>query len=126
MLVAARAVQGIGAAIIFPLSMAMITIAFPPERQGVALGIYGAIGTTFLALGPLVGGLFTDLLTWRWIFRINLPLVAAIAWMVTRNWTDPPRQQELVRLDLAELMTLVAGLDLFSCRPHAGRGLGMD
>lgn len=53
-LIAARAVQGIGAAIVFPLSMAMITMAFPPERRGMALGVYGATGTTFLALGPLV------------------------------------------------------------------------
>ena len=112
-LIAARAVQGIGAAIIFPLSMAMITIAFPPERRGMALGIYGATGTTFLALGPLIGGLFTDLLSWRWIFWINLPLVALIALIVVRNWSDPKRPATAPRLDWIGLATIVGGLCLF-------------
>ena len=55
-LIVARALQGAGAAVLFPLSMALATVAFPPEQRGIALGVYGAIGTTFLALGPLIGG----------------------------------------------------------------------
>ncbi len=112
-LIAARAVQGIGAAIIFPLSMAMITLIFPLEKRGAALGMYGAIGTIFLALGPLVGGFFTDLLSWRWIFWINLPLVVVVAVTVLRDWSDPARQQKAVRLDVTGLLLLVAGLGLF-------------
>ena len=112
-LIAARALQGVGAAIIFPLSMAMITLIFPREQRGTALGIYGAIGTAFLALGPLVGGLFTDLLSWRWIFWINLPLVFAIAVVVLRDWSNPPRPGKAPRLDGIGLLFLVTGLGLF-------------
>lgn len=111
-LIAARAVQGIGAAIIFPLSMAMITLIFPIERRGAALGIYGAIGTFFLALGPLVGGVFTDLLSWRWIFWINLPLVAAVAAVVLYDWSNPVHRGEAPRLDIRGLLLLVTGLAL--------------
>jgi len=112
-LIAARALQGIGAAIVFPLSMAMITLVFPPEQRGAALGVYGAIGTTFLALGPLVGGLFTELLSWRWIFWINLPLVFAIALVVLRDWSNPASHSKAPRLDTIGLLLLVAGLGLF-------------
>ncbi len=59
-LITARAVQGAGAAIIFPGSLAMLTIAFTEQQRGLAIGMAGAIGTVFLALGPLVGGFLTD------------------------------------------------------------------
>lgn len=109
-LIAARALQGVGAAIIFPLSIAIVAIEFPPEQRGAALGIYGAIGTVFLALGPLLGGFFTDVLSWRWIFWINPPIVIAIALVVVVGWRDPPRQETSDRFDLAGLLTLIGGL----------------
>jgi MFS family permease len=52
----------------------MLTIAFPENQRGLAIGIYGAIGTVFLAMGPFVGGLLTDFLSWRWIFWSTFPL----------------------------------------------------
>jgi MFS family permease len=64
-LIAARAVQGVGAAVIFPCSLSMVTIAFPADQRGLALGLSGSIGTVFLALGPLIGGFFTDVVSWR-------------------------------------------------------------
>ncbi len=109
-LIAMRAVQGIGAAVIFPVSLAMVTISFPDRQRGMALGIYGAIGTTFLALGPFAGGLFTDLLSWRWIFWINPPIVVAIAAVIAVVWHDPPREGASERVDLRGLATLVLGL----------------
>ena len=109
-LIAMRAVQGIGAAIIFPASLAMVTISFPDEQRGMALGIYGAIGTAFLSLGPLAGGLFTDLLSWRWIFWINPPIALAIALVIGAVWRDPPRAGPSERVDLLGLFTLVLGL----------------
>jgi MFS family permease len=64
-LIVARGVQGVGAAIIFPASLAMLTIAFPERQRGLAIGISGAVGTVFLALGPLVGGFLTDFASCR-------------------------------------------------------------
>src|SRR5258708_25363132 len=78
-LIAARAVQGVGAAIVMPLALAQISVAFLPERRGWALGIYSSCAGLSTVLGPLVGGVVTEGLAWRWIFWINLPigLVAA-------------------------------------------------
>jgi EmrB/QacA subfamily drug resistance transporter len=73
-LIAARAVQGAGAAVILPLALAQLNTAFPPERRGWAMGIYG--GATGLAalLGPVVGGAITQGISWEWIFWINVPI----------------------------------------------------
>ena len=110
-LIAARAIQGVGAAIVFPASLAMITHAFPPEQRGMAMGVYGAVGTFFLALGPFAGGFLSEFLSWRWIFWINPPIVIAIGAVVVAVWRDPPRES-VVRLDVPGLVTLVAGVGL--------------
>ncbi|MBW8638864.1 DHA2 family efflux MFS transporter permease subunit [Hoeflea sp. WL0058] len=106
-LIAARAIQGIGAAAIFPLSMALATMPFPPEERGTALGIYGAIGTTFLALGPLIGGFFTDILSWRWIFWINLPVVVFVAGIVATGGRETPKGLNTGPFDVIGLASLV-------------------
>src|SRR3954462_9222601 len=79
-LVAARAVQGAGSAILMPLTLTLLSNAFPPERRGAALGIWSSIAGLGVAAGPLVGGLITDALSWHWIFWINVPVgvVAAL------------------------------------------------
>jgi EmrB/QacA subfamily drug resistance transporter len=78
-LIAARAVQGAGAALLAPLALALLSAAFPPERRGTAIGIFSAITGLAVASGPLVGGAVVQGLAWQWIFWINLPigLVAA-------------------------------------------------
>jgi len=78
-LIAARAVQGIGAGIITPLSLTMLTAAFPASRRGAIIGIWGGIGGLAIAAGPLVSGAVTQGLNWHWIFWVNVPigLVAA-------------------------------------------------
>ena len=111
-LIVARAVQGIGAAVIFPASMAMVTIAFPEKERGVALGIYGTIGTVFLALGPLVGGVLTDYVSWRWIFWINPPIILLITALVLMTWIDPPRAEAKEPFDFLGAVTLVSGIGL--------------
>ncbi|TMV07941.1 MFS transporter [Ruegeria sediminis] len=107
----ARAVQGVGAAVIFPLSLVLVSLSFEDSERGMALGIYGAIGTTFLALGPLVGGLLTEYLSWRWIFWINPPIVLAVAVVNWRYWRDPPNMPEET-FDWPGLFLLVGGLTL--------------
>ncbi len=123
-LITARAIQGLGAAVIFPASMAMVTIVFPEDERGRALGIYGAIGTVFLALGPLVGGFFTETLSWRWIFWINPPIVLIIAAIVLAAWVESRREGDRPRLDLKGLSSLVGGLALFVFAIMQGPELG--
>ncbi|USG60531.1 MFS transporter [Sneathiella marina] len=111
-MVTARIFQGAGAAIIFPVSLAMITLTFPAEQRGLALGIYGAVGTFFLGIGPLVGGFFTDLFSWRWIFWINIPVMIAIAIIVLSTWRDIEKDEETTAFDYPGLLALVGGLGL--------------
>jgi EmrB/QacA subfamily drug resistance transporter len=111
-LITARGIQGVGAAIIFPSSLAMLTIAFPENQRGLAIGIYGAIGTVFLALGPFVGGLLTDFLSWRWIFWINIPIVLAVGLIVAAAWIEPPREGAPERIDRTGFILLVVGISL--------------
>jgi EmrB/QacA subfamily drug resistance transporter len=73
-LIAARLVQGLGAAALMPQTMAIIIATFPPQRRGTALGVWGAVAGLATVLGPTVGGLLITTLDWRWIFFINLPI----------------------------------------------------
>jgi EmrB/QacA subfamily drug resistance transporter len=108
-LVAARAVQGIGGAAMLSLSLAIVSHAFPVEEQGRALGIWAAVSALALAIGPLVGGVLIDL-DWRLIFWINLPICAAgiaiTRWAAheSRDETSPPK------VDYPGLATLTPGL----------------
>jgi len=78
-LIAARAVQGVGGAIVLPLSMTLLSAAVPSERRGAALGIWGGVSGLAVAMGPLVGGAITQGAAWQWIFWLNVPLgLAAI------------------------------------------------
>jgi EmrB/QacA subfamily drug resistance transporter len=74
LLVAARAVQGVGAAITTPLTVTLIASVTPPQRRGMALGIWGATAGLGAALGPVIGGAVTDAASWHWIFWINVPI----------------------------------------------------
>src|SRR2546421_566467 len=73
-LIAARAVQGIGAAIVTPLTLTLLAEAFPPQRRGLALGVWSGISGVAVALGPLVGGAVIQASSWHWIFWINVPI----------------------------------------------------
>src|SRR5690348_3510842 len=73
-LIAARALQGVGAAVLMPLALAQISAAFPPQRRGWALGIYSSFAGLSTVLGPVIGGLVTEGLAWQWIFWLNLPI----------------------------------------------------
>jgi EmrB/QacA subfamily drug resistance transporter len=77
-LVAARAVQAAGAALLMPASLGLLLPEFPPEKRGLALGLWAAVGGTAAAAGPVIGGLLVEL-SWRWVFLVNLPVgIAAI------------------------------------------------
>jgi EmrB/QacA subfamily drug resistance transporter len=84
-LIAARAVQGAGAALVAPLSLALLSAAFAPEQRARALGLFGGITGLAVVAGPVVGGAVTQGLAWQWIFWLNVPIgVAAIALVLTR------------------------------------------
>ncbi|AMB60216.1 DHA2 family efflux MFS transporter permease subunit [Microterricola viridarii] len=88
MLIAARAVQGLGAALMTPQTMAVITRIFPPNQRGAAMGFWGAVAGVATLVGPILGGLLVDSLGWEWIFFVNLPvgIVAFIvAWRLVPN-----------------------------------------
>ncbi len=74
MLIAARAVQGAGAAFILPLALALLTAAFPPERRGTAIGMFSAVTGIAVALGPIVSGAIVQGIEWQWIFWVNVPI----------------------------------------------------
>ncbi|WP_371667161.1 MFS transporter [Streptomyces sp. NBC_00289] len=77
-LIAARAAQGVGAAIVTPLTLTLLSAAVPPERRGVAFGIWGAASGIAVATGPLIGGTLTEHLSWQWIFWVNVPIGLAL------------------------------------------------
>ena len=112
MLNSARAAQGVGAAIMFAVSLALLSQAFPnAQERGKAFAAYGAsIGAAF-AIGPLVGGALTSGLDWRWIFLVNLPL-GLICLAITRRSVEESRDPHPRKLDLPGQLTLTAGLFL--------------
>ena len=73
-LIAMRALQGIGAAFVMPLGLALLSAAFPPEKRGAAIGIFSAITGLAVASGPLVGGAVVEGIDWTWIFWLNVPI----------------------------------------------------
>ena len=73
-LVMARAIQGLGAAVVTPLTLTLLSAAVPPERRGLALGAWGGIAGLAIALGPLVGGAIVEGVSWQWIFWVNVPI----------------------------------------------------
>ncbi len=108
-LIAARLVQGLGAALMNPATLSIIGATFPPKQRGTAIGIWVGISALALAIGPLVGGLITEHLSWSWIFFINVPVgIAGI--VASFLLIDESRDEEHVRLDVPGLMTSALGL----------------
>ena len=109
-LVAARALQGIGAALVTPTTLAIISATFTdPRERNAAVGVWGGVGALALAVGPVLGGLLTQHVSWEWIFWINVPI--GIATMVLGAWAiTESRESETRRLDLAGLMLSTAAL----------------
>ncbi|MFC5002199.1 MFS transporter [Dactylosporangium cerinum] len=84
-LIAARAVQGVGAAVVMPLAMGLLGAAFPPERRGWAIGVFSGLTGLAVLSGPVIGGAVTEGLAWQWIFWINVPVAAAAVPLVMRR-----------------------------------------
>jgi EmrB/QacA subfamily drug resistance transporter len=104
--IAGRAVQGLGGAVLMPASMAVLRIAYPPERQGFALGIWGAVGGAAFALGPLIGGAATDTIGWRWIWWGTAVFAGLVVWLSLATLRGMPRPSERPLLDWAGIVLL--------------------
>lgn len=83
-LLVARAIQGAGAAVVTPLSLTLLSSAFPPERQGTAIGLYGGILGCAAGASPLVGGAIVSFSTWHWIFWVNVPIGFVVTVLAAR------------------------------------------
>ena len=108
-LIAARAVQGAGAAAIMPTALALLNGAFPPARRGWAIGIYGSVTGLAAVLGPVLGGAVTQGLGWQWIFWLNVPIACgAIPLVLTRiaEVTGPAGKLDLAGLGLVTVAVL--------------------
>jgi EmrB/QacA subfamily drug resistance transporter len=109
MLIVARIVQGAGAALMNPATLSIISATFPPKQRGAAIGIWAGVSALALAIGPLVGGLLTEHLSWHWIFFINVPVgvvaIAASFLLITES-----KDETHESLDLPGLGTSALGL----------------
>ena len=103
----ARGAQGIGGAAMFAASLAILAEEFQDAERGFALGVWGGVTGAALAIGPLVGGVLTDELSWRWIFLVNLPLGALLIWLTVRTLPES-RDTRPRRLDLAGMASFGA------------------
>jgi EmrB/QacA subfamily drug resistance transporter len=109
-LIGARIVQGVGAALMNPATLSIITATFPPRQRGMAIGIWAGVSALALAIGPLVGGVIAEHLHWGWIFFINVPvgvLAILVARLVITETRDTSAEQ---RLDVPGLATSAVGL----------------
>jgi EmrB/QacA subfamily drug resistance transporter len=128
LLVFARLLQGLGGALLIPGSLAMIGAVFPPESRGRAVGLWSSATSVVTVLGPVAGGLLVDTLSWRPVFLINLPLAAAVLWVLRKvpessayeaadtagSGRNAGSVSERPRLDVPGLLLVTAGLGALS------------
>jgi len=107
-LIVARTVQGLGAAGVLPLSLTILTTAFPVQRRGLIVGIYGGLAGLAVAAGPLVGGVVTEGLNWHWIFWINVPIGLLAVVLGARLLPETHGAAE--RVDLVGVALVTAGV----------------
>ncbi len=111
-LIGARAFQGVGAAIMIPSTLSIVTAVFPPRERGTAIGVWAGTAGMALAIGPLLGGILTQQLSWHWIFFVNVP-VGVLALVVSRIVIPESRDMSHEQgLDFPGLLT--SGLSLFA------------
>jgi EmrB/QacA subfamily drug resistance transporter len=112
LLIGARVVQGAGAALMNPATLSIIAATFPPRQRGMAIGIWAGVSALALAIGPLVGGLLTEHISWSWIFFVNVPIgvlaIVASLLLIPESKDESAEQ----RLDLPGLLT--SGIGLFA------------
>ena len=127
-LIAARALQGVGGAIVMPLTLTILSGAVSPARRGMALGIWGGVAGLAVALGPVVGGAVVEGLSWQWIFWLNVPIglvLLPIAVMRLSESKGPNRSLDLPGLGLASAGLLGIVWGLIRGNEHGWTSLGV-
>jgi EmrB/QacA subfamily drug resistance transporter len=123
MLNLARGVQGVGGALMFATSLALLAQAFQGRERGTAFGVFGAVTGAAVAAGPLIGGVLTSAIGWEWIFFVNVPIgVAAVA--LTLSKVQESRDPNATGVDWAGLVTFSGALFLLVFALVRGNGLG--
>ena len=121
LLVTARAVQGIGAAILTPQTMSVINRVFPQQRRGAALGVWGAVGSVASLVGPVLGGFIVSAVGWRGVFLVHLP-VGILAVVLATAWV-PTLPTFAHRIDLASVVVSFLGMTALVVAVQQGPGL---
>lgn len=120
-LIAARALQGAGAAVILPGAISVLTNTYSSDRAGKAIGMAFGLSGVGNALGPFIGGALTEAISWRWIFWINIPFALAALVIGASNITESHDRSTPSRIDLPGLVTVTAGLAALSLGVNRGR-----
>jgi EmrB/QacA subfamily drug resistance transporter len=109
-LIAARAVQGVAAALMVPGSLAILSASFDEKRRGKAIGTWSGFGSITAAVGPLLGGWLIDHASWRWVFFLNLPLAVAVI-LISLRWVPESRDEQTAgRIDVPGALLATLGL----------------
>jgi MFS family permease len=109
-LIAARAVQGIGGALLVPGSLALISASFPEKERGKAIGTWSGFSGITAAVGPVLGGFLVDHFSWVWAFLINVPMALGVLWIVWRHVPESRGASARGGLDLWGALLATAGL----------------
>ena len=109
-LIAARTVQGFGAALLVPGSLSILSATFPEAERGKAIGSWSAFSALMVALGPVLGGWLIDHGTWRYVFLINVPFVLLVLWIAARHIPESRDETAIRRIDWAGVALATAGL----------------
>lgn len=114
LLVAARALQGVGGALLTPGSLAIIQSSFHPDDRGAAIGAWAGLGGVAAAVGPFLGGWLVDVASWRWIFLVNLPVGVLVVLLATTRVPESRDPSATGRVDVAGALLGAAGLALLT------------
>ena len=124
-LIAARALQGMGGAFLIPSTSVIILNTFEPQNRGKAIGIYVGTASVFLAFGPFVGGILTGLASWRWVFWLNIPLLVASIVLTLLSVAKDPIKPVKKHMDWWGLILLIIALTSLTLAIMEGYSLGI-
>ena len=125
-LILARALQGVGAALLTPGSLAILEASFAPDDRAAAIGAWSGLGGVMTAVGPFLGGWLVESASWRWIFVINLPFALVVLWVGLRHVPETRNEHAVARDRLRRRGADRRRSRRRHRRAHRGTGAGLD